>query len=200
MSGPKLFSAGLSLHRALADFQANVNLPDTIFSRDHWLIPRLDQLSSLLSDPITAEQATALDDVLSGRRFMRDLIEWLESAPTLTWSQFFPFRESRRREELWAEWLHSGGSRPGQKQYVRGKPVVCPRCGSHWIVPVLYGYPSEVAEEAALRGALAMGGCCPPSPVNGRNRWCCKNCRFRWPGKFEEFGLNSNRSTGPSNT
>jgi hypothetical protein len=199
MNQSKRFAVGIPLHDALDIFRTNVNLPDTIFSTEHWLTPKLDELRDLLSDPLTPDHATALDDVLTGRHFMRDLIEWLESAHGLTWSEFFPFREKKRREDLWAEWLRSGGSRPGQKHRVHGKLVVCPRCRSHWVVPVLYGLPSEVAEEAALRGALAMGGCCPPSPWSERNQWCCKKCRFRWPGRFEENSLDCDLPAGSSN-
>lgn len=38
----------------------------------------------------------------------------------------------------------------------------CPGCGQDVEpVPVLYGYPTPEAFEAADRGELAIGGCCP---------------------------------------
>jgi hypothetical protein len=69
---------GMSRENALANFRLSVNRPETIFSTDHWLLPKLEELRILLSDPITAYQAQALDDVLHGRCFMKDMIEWLE--------------------------------------------------------------------------------------------------------------------------
>jgi hypothetical protein len=95
-------------------------------------------------------------------------------------------RNEMSSETLWAEWLRSGGCQPRQKHFDDDVLVVCPRCGSDWVVPVMYGHPSEAAEEAARRGALAMGGCCMPRPSQ-RNHWCCKSCKFRWPGEFEDW-------------
>jgi hypothetical protein len=40
-------------------------------------------------------------------------------------------------------------------------PQPCPKCGSHEIVPIMYGLPGgpEVME-AAKQGKIALGGCC----------------------------------------
>ena len=35
----------------------------------------------------------------------------------------------------------------------------CPRCGSTESTPILYGYPTNEAFEAAQRGEIALGGC-----------------------------------------
>jgi hypothetical protein len=193
-------SPDISIDCALEHFRHSVNRPDTIFSTNHWLIPKLEQLRTLLSDPVTKDHAQALDDVLYGRCQMRELIEWLESALGLSWSDFIDTREQRRREALWAEWLGGGGPRPGQKHYANRRLVHCPKCGSHTVVAVMYGHPSDIAEEAARQGALAMGGCCIPSPLSEMNRWCCKQCKFRWPGEFEEEWPRADSPTDSSKT
>lgn len=95
-------------------------------------------------------------------------------------------KQTGKSDKLWAKWLRSGGCQPRQKHFDHGELVVCIRCGSDWVVPVMYGHPSEAAEEAARRGALAMGGCCMPR-WGQQNHWCCKSCKFRWPGEFEEW-------------
>lgn len=94
--------------------------------------------------------------------------------------------QTGRADELWARWLRSGGCRPRQKHFDEGELVLCPRCRSDWVVPVMYGHPPEAAEEAARRAALAMRGCCMPR-WGQQNRWCCKNCKFRWPGDIEDW-------------
>lgn len=183
MTNSTLFSSGISVEEALRKFRSNVNRPDTIFSTESWLVPKLEQLKALLSDPISPEQAVALDDVLHQHHQMRDLIEWLECSPKVCWSDFPGFREQRQKEDDWQEWLRCGGSRPGEPHFVHGEKVLCPRCRSQHVVRVLYGLPDGPAEEAARRGALALGGCCLP-PRHEVNHWCCKQCRFRWPGRY----------------
>ena len=54
----------------------------------------------------------------------------------------------------------------------------CPGCNSRELVPILYGYPSEGAFDAAARGEVALGGCC----IRGDDpQWICRACgrRFR---------------------
>lgn len=91
MTQLRAFRAGNSIQDVLEYFQAHVNSPETIFSTDHWLAPKLETLRGLLTDPVTPDEATALEDVLYGRHQMRDLIEWLDSAHDLSWAEFFPF-------------------------------------------------------------------------------------------------------------
>jgi hypothetical protein len=79
---------GMPLREALRVFEESVNQPGAIFSTDHWLAPKLEQLRGLLSDPITDDQATALVDVLHERHWMRDLIDWLQGPP-MPWQSFF---------------------------------------------------------------------------------------------------------------
>jgi hypothetical protein len=52
MSPEVNIAAGKSIDEALTAFRESVNQPDTIFSTDHWLLPKLDQLRGLLTDPI----------------------------------------------------------------------------------------------------------------------------------------------------
>lgn len=49
----------------------------------------------------------------------------------------------------------------------------CPKCGSHDVVPILYGYPTEESMEAARRGLIALGGCCV---IDSDPRKMCKTC------------------------
>lgn len=72
-------AAGRSVDDVLAAFRNSVNRLGTMFSTERWLLPKLDQLRSLLSDPITEDEAQALLDVLHQRRFMKDLLGWLEA-------------------------------------------------------------------------------------------------------------------------
>jgi hypothetical protein len=53
----------------------------------------------------------------------------------------------------------------------------CPDCHSDDVVPILYGYPSTQAYEAAARGELLLGGCIlePTNP-----RWSCRSCGRRF--------------------
>jgi hypothetical protein len=51
MSPEVHIAAGKSIDEALNAFRENVNQPGTIFSTDHWLLPKLDQLRQLLTDP-----------------------------------------------------------------------------------------------------------------------------------------------------
>ena len=89
MSPELNIEAGKSIDEALTTFRAKVNQPSTIFSTDHWLLPKLHRLRRSLTDPITQDEAQALLDVLHQRHSMRDLIEWLESR-AVRWGDFSP--------------------------------------------------------------------------------------------------------------
>ena len=91
---------------ALRGFREAVNQPNTMFSTDHWLLPKLERLCQLLHDPITGGEAAALRDVLYERRWMKDLLEWLQGEQ-MSWPNFFVHRkfleekaEQERRERL----------------------------------------------------------------------------------------------------
>jgi broad specificity phosphatase PhoE len=105
------FSEGMTRQEALLSFQSSVNRSDTIFSTDHWLFPKLAELAALLKDPISADQAHALDDVLRGRHFMKELINWLKLS-RVPWVDYFEDlkvqqtrREALKREQraAWGE-------------------------------------------------------------------------------------------------
>ncbi len=57
--------------------------------------------------------------------------------------------------------------------------VTCPKCGSTKTVPILYGYPSYEAFEAAERGEILLGGC---ELIDGmpHEDYGCLECRYRW--------------------
>src|SRR5205814_766615 len=68
--GDTRIPAGIRRDEALRMFENSVNQPGTMFSTDHWLQPKLEQLRTLLNDPITQEQPMALLDVLYERHRM----------------------------------------------------------------------------------------------------------------------------------
>ena len=52
---------------------------------------------------------------------------------------------------------------------------LCPKCGGKEAKPILYGYPTREAMEAAKRGEIALGGCV----VHGDDpQWRCAGCGF----------------------
>lgn len=52
----------------------------------------------------------------------------------------------------------------------------CPECHSSDVLPILYGYPSAEAFEAAARGELLIGG----SSDGDHPRWGCRSCGRRF--------------------
>jgi hypothetical protein len=187
MSSEEALRPGMRVEYALQQFRAQVNRPDTMFSTDRWLLPKLEKLQTLLADPITADPAQALDDVLHGRHWMADLFEWLESPPT-PWVDFFAYREEMKpikeqvgREQAGEQWKafqelsrELGG--------VSEKPKVCPSCGSHSVIPIAYGAPNGSTAEAVRRGAVTLGGCI----LRMSPKWCCRECNYRWPKEVDD--------------
>jgi hypothetical protein len=189
---------GASVETALQAFRENVNRPPTtMFSTDHWLEPKLDELQTLLSDPITPDQAEALRDVLQNREladstrvWMHDVFEWLRTSG-VPWLDFFVWRKAQAekayRERIlspievrWQRYLDykkSLGDQWGAEH--ENPPEACPFCGKHLIVPVLYGSPSTEGLEAARRGEIVLGGC--GSFFDDPN-WFCRACDnwFDW--------------------
>jgi hypothetical protein len=167
---------GIPVAEALQAFHESVNQPETIFSRDHWLLPKFERLRRLLNDPVTPDQAAALLDVLYQRRWMCDLIEWLEEAPGVSWADFFAFRERRNLVRSIEQSEEMGISLPVRLE--EGVKVVsCPRCSSPKFVPFVYGYPSEEGIAAAKRGEIVFAGC---SVDMDGPRWYCPACRLQW--------------------
>ena len=154
MNDPELIAAGFPRERALQAYAATVNQPGMLFSIDSLLPGRFQQMRELLHEPITADEAMALNDVLHRRRRWADLIAWLQE-PTVSWPNHFvrqAFRaaeEERRLKEYYrteagkwlegidspvAEMTHAAIAERNQKseqakaRYLqRARP--CPRCG-----------------------------------------------------------------------
>jgi hypothetical protein len=177
-----IFFAGMSVEDALQHFRVRVDNPEANVSADCELGPELAELRPLLSDPITSEQAVALEDVFHGRYPMKDLVEWLES-PAMDWKEFFSYRLQRDRDALWENWKRRN---KGWENRERPKQMPnCPRCGSESVVSIVYGLPSEESMEASRRGAIDVvrGGCCisVSSP-----RWHCRHCKLSWPNGYDD--------------
>jgi hypothetical protein len=159
-------AAGTPVDEALTTFRQSVNQPGTIFSTDHWLLPKLDQLQRLLTDPITRDEAQALLDVLYQRHWMSDLIEWLETRPA-SWGDFFTYRSNLKQEELRKRADERDPRRAaGLDPWSNFKlfddddfPKIsdtCPDCGSSNWKLIGYGLPTEDAAEDARRGHFVL--------------------------------------------
>jgi hypothetical protein len=182
-------AAGSSISDALTAFRESVNQPGTIFSTDHWLLPKLDQLQQLLTTPITQEETEALLDVLYQRHWMADLIAWLESRRPVKWADFFTYRANLKQEDLRKraderERTCAAGPDPYfnfklfPDEYFPKISDVCPDCGSPDWKPIAYGLPTEDTEEDARRGHVVLGGC-----MLGDAKRYCVACFDSWPTK-----------------
>jgi hypothetical protein len=142
-------TSGRSIDDVLTAFRESVNQPGAMFSTDHWLLPKLDRLKQLLTDPITQDEAQALLDVLFQRHWMRDLIEWLESRQ-VSWEDFFTYRDQLKQQEIKSGADERDRRRAaGLDSYSTLKLVAedlhpnisdtCPDCGSSDWKPIVYG-------------------------------------------------------------
>ncbi|MDR3704096.1 MAG: hypothetical protein P4L56_30890 [Candidatus Sulfopaludibacter sp.] len=181
-------AAGKSVDDVLTAFRGSVNQPGTIFSTEHWLVPKLDQLKRLLTDPITEDEAQALLDVLHQRHWMRDLLDWLDKRP-VSWADFFTYRDNLKQEDLRKAADERERRRAaGLDPYLNFKLVpddfhpklsdACPDCGSSDWKPIGYGLPTEDGIEDARRGHYVLGGCV----LQDAKRYCLA-CFNRWPTK-----------------
>jgi hypothetical protein len=91
--GLDLLRAGISVESAIAILLDACNKPDTMFITDRWIQPRLEQLRSGLSDPLTLDQAQALRDAIMQRSPFKDVLDWLSGEP-MPWLEYL----SRKRE------------------------------------------------------------------------------------------------------
>lgn len=57
--------------------------------------------------------------------------------------------------------------------------VICPKCKSDRTAPILYGYPSHEAFEAAERGEILLGGCELIDSMPHED-YGCLECGYRW--------------------
>ena len=176
MSAKELFKPGMRVECALQNFRDQLSRRGTTSSWQRREIRKLLlRLQPLLADPITADQAKALDDAFHGRHRIEDLIEWLRSAP-MPWSHFPGYereQEEIKREQLWQQWKNSRELRGDEPD----KPEFCPSCGSRSVVRIAYGLPDELGEEAARRGAITLGGCIL---VENAPKWHCRDCSHKW--------------------
>lgn len=181
-------AAGRSVDDVLAAFRNSVNRPGTMFSTEHWLLPKLDQLRRLLSDPVTEDEAQALLDVLHQRHFMKDLLDWLESRPA-SWATIFTCRNNLEQEEVRKRADDRDRRRAaGLDPYFDFKldmhvdhpkiSDVCPDCGSSDWKPIVYGLLTEDGMEDARRGHFVAGGC----TFRDAQRYCL-TCFNEWPTK-----------------
>ena len=188
MTPEENIATGMSIKIALAAFRESVNQPGTIFSTDHWLLPKLHHLQHLLTEPITEEEAEALLDVLHQRHWMADLFEWLEKRP-VRWNEFFTYRKEMHKEELRkrAEERKRRHDAQGERdfelklfpeEFYLKLPDACPDCDSTDWRPIAYGLPTEATREDARLGDFVLGGCVFTDPT----RYCVA-CFNRWPTK-----------------
>ncbi len=159
--------------RAIISFLTACNKPDTLWITDRWIAPRLDARRSLLSDPVTNEQAEALEDALYKRAQLDEVIEWLKTV-LMPWPEFL--RNKRQAEEDLR-----GAQLEQEKQRIldklgRLKRPACEKCGSsEAVVPVAYGLTDEATAALAREGKLTLGGC-----MVGAERWTCRKCGIRF--------------------
>ncbi len=90
-------TAGLPREIAVQVYRDTVNQPDTLFSLDSALPGRLQLLREHLHDPISGDEALAINDVLFRRRRWADMLAWLQE-PDVPWEGHFA-REAIRAEE-----------------------------------------------------------------------------------------------------
>jgi hypothetical protein len=180
-------AAGKAVGDVLAAFRKSVNQPGTMFSTEHWLLPKLDQLAHLLSDPVMEDEAQALLDVLHERHSMKDLLEWLDGRP-VSWADFFAYRDNLKHEEVRKRADERERRRAaGLDPYFDFKlpddlhPKIsdtCPDCGSSDWKPIAYGHLTEDGMEDVRRGHFVGGGCI----VRDAERYCL-TCFNEWPTK-----------------
>ncbi len=175
-----VFRPGMRSESAVQQFRDQINGDETIHSTEKRAQRKLLlRLQPLLADPISADQAQALDDTFQRRHKVEDLIEWLKSPP-MSWGQFPEYQreqEEVRREQLWQQWKNL----EERWDAADNKPEICPSCGARSVVRISYGLPDEVGEEAARRGAIVLGGC---MLVEDAAKWYCRNCGHEWGKLF----------------
>jgi len=89
----------IPLESAISLFLNACNKPDTLFITEQWIVPRLEYLRRLMSDPIFPEEAEALRDAAMKRARLDDFIEWLAADSAYPW-QFFN-QQKKQAAETW---------------------------------------------------------------------------------------------------
>ncbi len=127
---------GVPKRLALALFQNACNRCDTLFAPDSWLPSRLQQLTTLLSDPVTGDQAAAIRAAVVRRAKLDDVIDWLKNQ-SLPWLRF-----RRDRERL----------RTADQERILGAPY------EYYVIVSGGGHPpSPSAELPELEAAVYLG-------------------------------------------
>ena len=68
---------GISSEKAIEILLSACNKPDTMFVTEQWIKPRLEELRANLSNPISSDQAQALQDTILQRCPFKDVLGWL---------------------------------------------------------------------------------------------------------------------------
>jgi hypothetical protein len=57
--------------------------------------------------------------------------------------------------------------------------LTCPDCGSDGPIPIVYGRPGAMLQQAEIDGRIKLGGCI----IRESNpNWFCRVCEKRWQG------------------
>src|ERR1700737_1725365 len=92
----KAISPQQALDIAFDKWLQNKNLP---WVPPSWREPRFNILRGLLSNPITPEQAQALELVASNLYELQTVIDWLKAHPNKTWQTYWREVQEKRAEE-----------------------------------------------------------------------------------------------------
>jgi hypothetical protein len=91
---------GLSIKDALEAFRDGCNKdPDRLWITESWIEPRFAELRTLLTEPITHEEAHVLCEAVLKHYDVDDVIEWLEHKP-ISWQEYEDLRD-RRATKRW---------------------------------------------------------------------------------------------------
>jgi hypothetical protein len=103
MTTPELVNAiqgNLVRIDALVAFVAACNRRDTLFITEKWFAPRRKKLLSLLTDPITEDEALVLREVLWQRIRFNTLFDWLAEKP-VSWAEYQEVKRAEAEARRW---------------------------------------------------------------------------------------------------
>jgi hypothetical protein len=78
---------GISVEKAVELLLSACNKPDTMFVTERWIRPRLEELRTHLTNPITSDQAQALQDAILQRCPFKDVLGWLRGE-AISWKDY----------------------------------------------------------------------------------------------------------------
>jgi hypothetical protein len=90
----------MSRQEALECFVAACKRHDTLFITDRWFAPRKEKLLALLSDPITADEAHVLRELLWQRTPFELAFDWLAEKP-LSWEEYQKTKTAMAEHNRW---------------------------------------------------------------------------------------------------